>query len=669
MEEVRYSSEDLVPRLISEFRYSPELAEAAAQDLSSADPRVMRAFWRWWNTGELDNSLVIEGYTVRRLMEERQQQPVAAFRLLAWLAADPATALRRLQRRRERPPVFASASATTGGEATAKNGTSRPEEVPGVAEGGVPPMTSGSNHPTVTPGEGSPESRVTSPRSFPKRRVPAEIPGLGHVILTPFTMGTVSDALERSLEADAGAEAIAFSNTLLAGIFMEPQMRMADVAGFSDETVAALVEVTIRELSDVSRYDAGSENIEPRERLYRAFLERERVRSVQWRSATAAITSPTAILNRSLSIPATYDWTGGIKNTLSGFNTASSIFQSYGLAKPLGWDTSALAASAERFPELVDKQLQLVSAFRTSVQGLIPDISRNLDRYTWLTGRDPWRSDDNLFRRMLDDHNRFSARLLNDLSAFRLVDVARLTSTSLNVAERTLEVVRNYDLYSGETLEALTREVSGDADPAEFMPLPDVARDLLYPDVATTMHVEAVRGFLIAGGGDVPAHGLEQGGAVAWQARVEAYEDVWHAFGPRFGRMWRGAWQTLFSDSEDAVRQSADSGRELLSQLLREMVPDERFTSEEIKRHGHDGAPTRAMRVKYVVKAGLGSDRSEAWAKAQAKALDETYYLMSRQSHETEDVPIFQREHVVGQLEALGGFIRFLFACYQGVRS
>ncbi|MDP9383127.1 MAG: SIR2 family protein [Chloroflexota bacterium] len=104
--EARYAAEDLVPRLVSEFGYSPELAEEAARELSSADPGVMRAFWRWWNTGELDDSLVIEGYTVRRLMEERQQQPVAAFRLLAWIAADPAIALRRLRRRRERAPVF-----------------------------------------------------------------------------------------------------------------------------------------------------------------------------------------------------------------------------------------------------------------------------------------------------------------------------------------------------------------------------------------------------------------------------------------------------------------------------------------------------------------------------------------------------------------------------------
>lgn len=128
--EAQYTAEELVSRLVSEFGYSAELAEAAARDLSEADPRVMRAFWRWWSTGELDDSPVIVGYTVRRLMEERRQEPVAAFRLLAWLAADPATARTRLRRGRERAPVFAKSDAAPHpvGESQQSHATSTPPD-------------------------------------------------------------------------------------------------------------------------------------------------------------------------------------------------------------------------------------------------------------------------------------------------------------------------------------------------------------------------------------------------------------------------------------------------------------------------------------------------------------------------------------------------------------
>ena len=104
----QFSVTDLLDRLTEEFGYSPSAAKQVATDLVQADPRVKRAFWRWWTTGTIDTLLNIEGYTVKRLLDEkRAATPVAAFANLAFLASDPQTALQTL-RWRERKPRFRS---------------------------------------------------------------------------------------------------------------------------------------------------------------------------------------------------------------------------------------------------------------------------------------------------------------------------------------------------------------------------------------------------------------------------------------------------------------------------------------------------------------------------------------------------------------------------------
>jgi|SRR5579875_1066556 len=89
---------DLLPRMISELGYKPAVAEGVASRLIRADPRIKGAFWRWWETGEIDNSVEIEGYTAGRLTAEHKLKPVAAFSALAWLQADPQQALSTLRR-------------------------------------------------------------------------------------------------------------------------------------------------------------------------------------------------------------------------------------------------------------------------------------------------------------------------------------------------------------------------------------------------------------------------------------------------------------------------------------------------------------------------------------------------------------------------------------------
>ena len=89
--------QDLVPRMTGELGYKPDLAERIAHRLTVADEPIKAAFWRWWTTGELDQSIEAWGYTTTRLMTEHGLAPLAAFSTLAWLQNDPQQALRALR--------------------------------------------------------------------------------------------------------------------------------------------------------------------------------------------------------------------------------------------------------------------------------------------------------------------------------------------------------------------------------------------------------------------------------------------------------------------------------------------------------------------------------------------------------------------------------------------
>ena len=97
-ETVSLATEDLIPRLTSEFGYTPEVACRVARRLVAADERVKRAFWRWWRTGEVDNSVEIAGYTPARLMAERRMTPLSAYSTLDVLQRVPDDTLRALKK-------------------------------------------------------------------------------------------------------------------------------------------------------------------------------------------------------------------------------------------------------------------------------------------------------------------------------------------------------------------------------------------------------------------------------------------------------------------------------------------------------------------------------------------------------------------------------------------
>lgn len=89
---------DLIPRLISEFGYSSKEAEVTANDLVAADHRIKVPFWRWWQTGQLDRKLEVEGYSLDWLLEERAMKTPGAFVTLDLLLKDPKTVKSALNR-------------------------------------------------------------------------------------------------------------------------------------------------------------------------------------------------------------------------------------------------------------------------------------------------------------------------------------------------------------------------------------------------------------------------------------------------------------------------------------------------------------------------------------------------------------------------------------------
>jgi hypothetical protein len=97
-ETISIETDDLIPRLTAEFGYKPEHARRVAQRLITADDGLKRAFWRWWRTGDIDNSVEFAGYTPARLMAERKMTPLSAYSTLDLLQREPAETLRALEK-------------------------------------------------------------------------------------------------------------------------------------------------------------------------------------------------------------------------------------------------------------------------------------------------------------------------------------------------------------------------------------------------------------------------------------------------------------------------------------------------------------------------------------------------------------------------------------------
>lgn len=100
--ETLFEAQDLIPRLVKEFGYTEAKALVMANKLVKLEADLKVAFWDWWQTGTLDSSVEVLGYTLERVMDEFGLKPVPAFSTLSWIRREPERALEALKRGRDR---------------------------------------------------------------------------------------------------------------------------------------------------------------------------------------------------------------------------------------------------------------------------------------------------------------------------------------------------------------------------------------------------------------------------------------------------------------------------------------------------------------------------------------------------------------------------------------
>lgn len=96
----RFRQVELTNWLVERRGLEPEHARAVAIRLLSSTPRVRGAFQRWWLTGRIDD-VEVEGYSLRRLVEEKGMSPFGALLTLSLLESDDRRITREDVERRE----------------------------------------------------------------------------------------------------------------------------------------------------------------------------------------------------------------------------------------------------------------------------------------------------------------------------------------------------------------------------------------------------------------------------------------------------------------------------------------------------------------------------------------------------------------------------------------
>lgn len=92
-----YRRIEILEWLISEYDFTPEHAEAIASRLLDSAPALRGAFLRWWVTGKIDD-VVVEGYTLRGLVQAQRMHPIGALLTLSLLTIDPEAAIEELEK-------------------------------------------------------------------------------------------------------------------------------------------------------------------------------------------------------------------------------------------------------------------------------------------------------------------------------------------------------------------------------------------------------------------------------------------------------------------------------------------------------------------------------------------------------------------------------------------
>lgn len=95
-----YRRVELMNWLREEHGLGAAHAGAVATRLLSTAPRIRGAFLRWWLTGQVED-LEVEGYSLRRLVNDRGMSPIGALLTLSLLAADERVTPEELADRRQ----------------------------------------------------------------------------------------------------------------------------------------------------------------------------------------------------------------------------------------------------------------------------------------------------------------------------------------------------------------------------------------------------------------------------------------------------------------------------------------------------------------------------------------------------------------------------------------
>lgn len=89
---------ELARWLVQRHGLDPQHARSVADRLLASAPALRGAFRRWWLTGGIDD-VEVEGYSLRRLVEEKEMSPLGALLALSLLQVDSAASGEDLDRR------------------------------------------------------------------------------------------------------------------------------------------------------------------------------------------------------------------------------------------------------------------------------------------------------------------------------------------------------------------------------------------------------------------------------------------------------------------------------------------------------------------------------------------------------------------------------------------
>jgi hypothetical protein len=79
---------EIILRLVSEFGYSEKNATRIAHNLQACTPTIQEAFEKWWHGEGLDTQLEVQGYTLKRLIEEHGLMNIPADEIIPRLVAE-----------------------------------------------------------------------------------------------------------------------------------------------------------------------------------------------------------------------------------------------------------------------------------------------------------------------------------------------------------------------------------------------------------------------------------------------------------------------------------------------------------------------------------------------------------------------------------------------------